>query len=123
MAQSGKVLIIAIDGAVRDSLSLLLNHVGFAVTALASCDEFPGTSDLSGRCCLVLDVEFDDDRSFRFLDRLRAEQPHIPVVALASRLADRRLADRQPFAAVLEKPALGGEVVKAVRAAMARFGH
>lgn len=70
----------------------------------------------------MIDIHGDDDKPFDLLDRLRSDQPHLPVVVTASAIGDRRLL-RRPHLAVIEKPMLGGTVVEAVRAAMARFGH
>ena len=122
MTSPGKVFIIAADDAIRDSLSVLLEHSGFSVTALASCHTFPGMLESSGRSCLLIDIHGEDDTPFELLDRLRLEQPHLPAIALVSAPGDRRVL-RRPHLAAIEKPMLGGAIVEAVRTAMARFGH
>jgi two-component system response regulator FixJ len=117
------VHVIDDEGAVRDSLSLLLNLNGYDARAYDSAAAFlaagSGHDPLSG--CVVTDVRMPGIDGVELLARLKASGAALPVIVMTGH-GDIPLAVeamKGGAADFLEKPFEAGALLAAVRAALA----
>ena len=84
-----RILVVDDDDNLRQTLSMLLEHAGYLVTASSSAQE--------SLCCLenetfdlvFLDMAVPDLDQFHLLPRMRQRYPHVPVMLLTGHsLAD-----------------------------------
>jgi len=119
--QRDTIAIVDDDTAVRDSLSLLLEVVGYMVEAFASAAEFlQAKQDKIG--CLILDHHMPGMTGLELAARLRTDGNEIPIMlitgspspAMIARAAELRV-DR-----VVEKPPEEGPLLEFLERAMSR---
>jgi two-component system, LuxR family, response regulator FixJ len=101
----GKIAVIDDDAAVRDSLRLLLEIVGYPVETFESAAEFLG-ADLQHLPCLIADYHMPYMTGLELAERLRADGPNIPILLMTGSPTSALLARAAEvgFDRVLEKP-------------------
>lgn len=115
MARQATIYVIDDDHAVRDSLRMLLEVEGFAVVDFASGAEFLRAARADGPACLLLDVNMPGMSGIELLERVRGDNPLMPVVLMTGRpsRATARAAERAG-AALLEKPFRARELLDVI---------
>jgi FixJ family two-component response regulator len=122
-ANSGVVVVIDDDAAVRDALQFSLQIEGFAVRT------YPGAWDLliEGRMadcgCLVVDQHMAEMNGLELIERLRSHQVSAPAILITSH-PNAMLRDRAAKAGVpiVEKPLLGSALVDHIRQSLDHCG-
>jgi two-component system response regulator FixJ len=82
MAQDNIVCIVDDDEAVRDSLLILLETMGFAAQAFASGLAFLDACETLAAGCALLDVRMPKMSGLEVQDRLQTILPNLPVIIL-----------------------------------------
>jgi len=80
MAQEPVVCIVDDDEAVRESLQVLLETMGYTVKAYESGIAFLENCGSLGPGCVLLDVRMPHMNGLEVQERLKAERPDLPVV-------------------------------------------
>ena len=113
------IFIVDDDGAVRDSLRLLLECEGFEARAFASGQEFldgaqPGPTD-----CLILDVQMPGMNGLDLLEAMRRAGSLLTVIVITARLeiATKMRALAAGARAVFEKPCPIAQLIELIRSA------
>lgn len=123
MTISGRVHVIDDDDAVRDSLAMLLDAVGFQVTAYASATAFLDGLDGAPSGCIVTDVCMPEVSGLDLLRRLSDRLGQFPVIVLTGE-ADVPMAVealKNGARDFIEKPYPPDAIIAAVRQALARM--
>lgn len=82
MANEPVVCVVDDDAAVRDSLQVLLETMGYAVEVYDSGVAFLQNCATLGAGCVLLDVRMPQMNGLEAQERLRAERPDLPVVVV-----------------------------------------
>ncbi|MFI5011156.1 MAG: response regulator transcription factor [Hyphomicrobiales bacterium] len=100
------VYIVEDDEANRSSLREVLEIYGYSVVTFATGEDFLDRAEMSGRGCVILDVNLPGASGLEVLQRLRSRQVSIPAVIVSGRAtADMRAqASRLEALAFFEKP-------------------
>jgi two-component system response regulator FixJ len=115
------VYIVDDDAAVRDSLSILLESHGFAVSECASGNAFLDAYRDGGSGCIVLDMNMPGLSGLEVLNLLRDRRESVPVIAITGR-GDPALRARLVEAgalAVFDKPIEAEDLIEALESAFA----
>lgn len=116
------VYVVDDDDAVRDSLQLLLEAEGYAVSAYGRGDAFLADCDPARAGALVLDLNMPGLSGFEVMSELAARRVRLPTVVVSGWLPADAGARRQVIAAgaraLIEKPFDTRRLVTAVGAAM-----
>jgi two-component system response regulator FixJ len=115
------VYIVDDDAAVRDSLSILLESHGFAVSEYASGNAFLDAYRDGGSGCIVLDMNMPGLSGLEVLNLLRDRRESVPVIAITGR-GDPALRARLVEAgalAVFDKPIEAEDLIEALESAFA----
>lgn len=113
---SHTIYIVDDDEAVRDSLTALLEAVGYATRAFASYEAFCDSFKPAEKACLLLDLQLPPYGGEDFLACLSDRARQLPVIVMsgaARNTKDRSL--RSGAAAFIEKPLDSDELVRALR--------
>ena len=113
------VFLVDDDDAVRDSLRLLFETYGLAVSDFASASEFLRHGALPTNACLVLDVHMPNMTGLDLVEKLAAAGALPPTVMISGR-AEGETIKRATAAGVfgfLHKPFDGAKLVTTVRQA------
>lgn len=123
MTTGGAVHVIDDDEGVRDSLALLLDAAGFAVTAYPSATAFLEGLGHAAPGCVVTDVEMPDVSGLDLLRRLGDRLDRFPVIVLTGAASVPIAVEALKSGALdlIEKPYAGETIVEAVRKALARM--
>jgi two-component system, LuxR family, response regulator FixJ len=107
------------DRAVLNSLRFSLEIEGFDVHLFHSAADLLGQQHFPERGCLVLDYKLPDGDGLDILARLRHRGVSLPAIIMTTAPEDalRRRA-RMAGAAIVEKPELGGRLVRAIHLAL-----
>jgi two-component system phosphate regulon response regulator OmpR len=91
MAENGKILLVDDDPRVRTMLVRYLEGLGFAVQAVGSGVQMDRHLEREYYDLLLLDVMMPGEDGFSICRRLRAQEPHLPIIMLTARgdLSDR----------------------------------
>ena len=113
------IYVVEDDGAVRDSLQVLLESEGFAVVAFASAEAFLSETQPDGAGCLLLDWHLSGMSGHELLNVLRRDKMEIAVVLMSGDpdTAMRRAAERHG-APLLVKPVAAENLLRAVEDAL-----
>jgi len=84
-----RLSIVDDDESVRESLLDLLEHLGFAVQAFASADEFLQSPAISETDCLILDMMMPKMTGPELYDELIRRKIFIPVVFASAHSAEQ----------------------------------
>jgi FixJ family two-component response regulator len=122
MVERKLVSVVDDDESVRESLPDLLRSFGFEVRAFASAEEFLAPADFDGVDCLVLDVAMPRMTGPELQQELARRKLDIPIVFITAHSDSKATAEviRRGAVACLIKPFSETEIVKAVKAALAR---
>ena len=84
MANRSLVSVVDDDESVRESLPGLLQHVGYAVQAFASAEEFLAASTADKTSCLILDVGLPGMSGPELQQELMRRGKAIPIVFITA---------------------------------------
>ncbi len=82
MEQTYSVYIVDDDEAVRDSLQILLDAVGYETQAFSCGPDFLDACDSSFKGCVLLDVRMPQMSGLEVQERLRTICPDLPVIII-----------------------------------------
>jgi len=107
------------DDAVRDSLCMLLEVEGIAISAYASAEAFLRAASTAGDC-VVTDAQMPGLGGVGLMQTLRARGLEIPVILITGRMESAVRAQALALGAfrLVEKPFAPDEILGAVRAAL-----
>ena len=123
MSRGGIVHVIDDDEAVRDSLAMLLDAVGFSVTAHVSAAAFLDRLDRAPSGCIVTDVCMPEVSGLDLLRRLSDRLAQFPVIVLTGE-ADVPMAVealKNGARDFIEKPYPPDAIIEAVSRALERM--
>ena len=83
------VAIVDDDGRVRISVADLLQSAGFAIKTFSSSEEFLNSGDQEKIGCLIVDVRMPRMNGLQLLEKVKQEQPDLPVVIVTGYRDDR----------------------------------
>ena len=114
-----RVYVVEDDGAVSDSLRVLLESEGFTVAVFASAEALLSETQPDGAGCLLLDGHLPGMSGHELLEVLRRERMEIAVVLMSGDPDPRmlRAADRHGVP-LLRKPVAAEELLRAVEDAL-----
>ncbi|MFZ5718647.1 MAG: response regulator FixJ [Pseudomonadota bacterium] len=117
------VHVIDDDEAVRDSLAMLLDAVGFSVTAYASAAAFLDGIDRASSGCIVTDVCMPEVSGLDLLRRLSDRLAQFPVIVLTGEADVPMAVEALKCGAkdFIEKPYPPDAIIAAVRQALERM--
>jgi FixJ family two-component response regulator len=123
MAGSAKQFVVAVDDdfRVRESIESLVESAGYALLMFSSAEEFLQSGALAGASCLITDVRMPGMNGIELGRRIRKERPELPVIFISAHNDDdtRRRAVDEGAASFLYKPFDAGELLEAIRVALA----
>jgi two-component system, LuxR family, response regulator FixJ len=116
-ASVGNPLVVVVDddASVRDSLKILLELEGFAVSVYAAGADLLEATELPGCACFVIDQDLPGIKGLDLAAHLRIRQISAPVIlvtGLASKTVRARAADAG--IPVIEKPRLGNDLLDTI---------
>ena len=115
------VFVVDDNDAVRESVKVFLDLLGFRVEVFGSVPEFVNGHGKLGKCCLILDHEMQPTTGLDFLESGAGRDLGIPVILItgqANRSIEQRARD-VGVAAFLEKPLPLKSLVEHIRNLMA----
>ena len=117
------IYVVEDDGAVRDSLRLLLESEGFNVVASASAEAFLSETQPDRAGCLLLDCHLPGMSGHELLEVLSRGKMEVAVVAMSGDPdpALRRAAERHG-APLLVKPVPAEDLLRAIEDALRAAG-
>jgi FixJ family two-component response regulator len=121
-SQTPLLLLVDDDASFRKAIVRLLSVAGFDVVGFASPREFLDYPDRAAASCLVLDVAMPELDGLELQQALIADGSEIPIVFLTGHgdIPKSVQAMKQGAVDFLTKPVDGEELLKAIRAAVAR---
>ena len=114
------ILVVDDDAFVRDSLSVLLETIGFAVRSYASGSELLAGGQHGDAGCLIIDQHMPGLDGLTTLAALRRDGSDLPTILITGR-GDAEIAARAAelgAIAVLEKPFTAARLLELARAAL-----
>lgn len=117
----GCIYIVDDDDAVRDSVRILLEALGYDVRVFASGPEFLASFDGRHGACLILDINMPDMDGLEVLDAVDTGWPGLPVIMITGRGdgASKVQALRNGAIVLLEKPFGDVALVRSIERALA----
>jgi len=123
MAGFAKLSVVAVDDdfRVRESIESLVESAGYAPLMFSSAEEFLQSGTLVGARCLITDVRMPGINGIELQRRVRIERPDLPVIFISAHNDDetRQRAFDEGAASFLYKPFDAGELLEAIRVALA----
>ena len=116
------IVIVDDDASVRDSLSILLETLGFTVLTYGSGSEFLAGGRGKDAGCLIFDQHMPEGDGLTMLSLLRGEGVNAPAILITGRL-DAAIAARAAelgVTAVLDKPFRPAQLVETVLTSLRR---
>ena len=122
MTEGGKILLVDDDPRLRTMLVRYLEGQGFAVHAAASGVQMDRQLEREYYGLLLLDVLMPGEDGFSICQRLRVQEPHLPIIMLTARgdLSDRVQGLDVGADDYLSKPFSPRELLARVRAVLKR---
>jgi two-component system response regulator FixJ len=114
------VVVVDDDASIRDSLKVLLELEGFAVSVYSGGVELLEATELPGCACFVIDQDMPGIKGLDLVACLRDRRiaaPMILITSLPSKTVSARAADAG--VPIVEKPLLGNDLLDNIRAAVA----
>lgn len=115
------VLVVEDDDAVRSSVCLLLEALGYAVRAFRNAEEFLAATDGQEADCLLLDYHLTGMSGMDLLELLRQRHPGPPAIMITANgkgLAAR--VEKVGSALLLKKPIAGQALAQYLDALIAK---
>ena len=121
LAESGTVLVVDDDAAVRAALKFALEVEGFVVRVYDGPQALLDDSGLPDRACLVIDYRMPELDGIELVDVLRRRNVTLPAILISGRVSKQlqTLARRSGLTRVLEKPLSDTTLVENIRGALA----
>jgi FixJ family two-component response regulator len=123
MTGFARQFVVAVDDdfRVRESIESLVESAGYAPLMFSSAEEFLQSGTLPGARCLITDVRMPGINGIELQRRIRIERPDLPVIFISAHNDDetRRRAFDEGAASFLYKPFDAGELLEAIRVALA----
>jgi FixJ family two-component response regulator len=100
------VYIVDDDRAIRESMTAVIESMGFQSQGFSSAEDFLARADTTRRGCLVLDVRMPGMSGFELQERLADDGVMLPIIFYSGHGDISRLNDKLPpgVVAYLEKP-------------------
>jgi FixJ family two-component response regulator len=115
--------VVAVDDdfRVRESIESLVESAGYAPLMFSSAEEFLQSGTLVGAKCLITDVRMPGINGIELQRRIRIERPDLPVIFISAHNDEetRQRAFNEGAANFLYKPFDAGELLEAIRVALA----
>lgn len=120
-AQDATVFVLDDEPAVRDSLRDLLESEHYQVHTFGSPSEFLQVANPKQRACLILDLKMPEMNGLDVLQAVMRQKPKLPTVVLTAYAEVPSVVTAMKTGAVnlLEKPCSDGQLLDAVRDAIA----
>lgn len=121
-SQSGTVLLVDDDAAVRSALKFSLEMEGFTVRLYDRAAALLADKSLPAHACLVVDLRMPGMDGLEMIDALRARRVGLPAILIVSERASTQLnnrARRSGVDRVLEKPLSDSALIESIRHAFA----
>jgi FixJ family two-component response regulator len=111
------------DESVRVASSSLLRSLGWEVSLYPSAESFLDADPLDGLACVITDLNMPGMSGLQLQQRLRALNPHVPVMFITAFASDaaRRQALDGGAVCFLSKPVDGGAVADCLEHIKAGF--
>lgn len=121
LAESGTVLVVDDDAAVRAALKFALEVEGFDVRVYDGPQALLDDLRLPDHACLVIDYRMPDLDGIELVDALRRRNVTLPAILISGRVSKQlqTLARRSGLTRVLEKPLSDTTLVENIRGALA----
>ena len=123
MAGSAQQFVVAVDDdfRVRESIESLVESAGYTPLIFPSAEAFLESGALIRAMCLITDVRMPGMNGIELQRRIRTERPELPVIFISAHNDDetRRRAFDEGAASFLYKPFDAGELLEAIRVALA----
>ena len=123
MAGFEKQFVVAVDDdfRVRESIESLVESAGYTPLIFPSAEAFLESGTLIRAMCLITDVRMPGMNGIELQRRIRTERPELPVIFISAHndVATRRRAFDEGAANFLYKPFDAGELLEAIRVALA----
>ena len=84
MTQAPVISIIDDDDSVRVSTSRLVRSLGLITYTFASAKDFLDSPQLTGTCCLIVDVQMPAMTGLELQDLLRAQDRSVPMIFISA---------------------------------------
>lgn len=78
------VLVVDDDPAMLKGLKRLLRQNGYDSVVFSSAEEFEKHDDFDSACCVVLDINLNNESGIELRDRLRAAGVSLPVIYITA---------------------------------------
>ncbi len=112
------LILVEDDAAVLGSLSFALETEGFTVASFGSAEALMRSSISIVDACLIVDQMLPGVSGLDLLEQLRTKNPTQKAILLVSLITPQiELRAKRNGLTIVEKPLLGGALVKAIRAA------
>jgi len=123
MAGFEKQFVVAVDDdfRVRESIESLVESAGYTPLIFPSAEAFLESGTLIRAMCLITDVRMPGMNGIELQRRIRTERPELPVIFISAHNDDatRRRAFDEGAVSFLYKPFDAGELLEAIRVALA----
>jgi len=121
---SGTVLVVDDDAAVRSALKFALEVEGFNVQLYAGSEALLADTDLPERSCLVVDYRMPGIDGLELIEILRARHVTVPAILISGRISKqlRSRAEHSGVVRVLEKPLSDTALIEGIRAVLGSAG-
>ncbi len=121
MSERPHIAVIDDDESVRESVVSLVESVGYDATLFGSAEEFLNSPHIEKVNCLILDVRLPGMSGLQLHARMRAKKQPIRTVFITAHIDEPACAWAMETGAVafLYKPFQAGELLRALRAAVA----
>jgi two-component system, LuxR family, response regulator FixJ len=117
---SGSVIVVDDDAAVRNSLKFALELEGLTVRAYEDADALLADAALPTKGCLIVDYYMPTMNGVDLVKCLRRRHVDLPAILITAKATDemRRNAARAGIRQVLEKPLEDSSLVDSIRGAL-----
>jgi|HubBroStandDraft_6_1064221.scaffolds.fasta_scaffold705711_2 two-component system response regulator FixJ len=115
------IYVVVDDDAVRDSICVLMESLGFGTCAFGSANALLRGDRMAVKSCLIVDDALPGVSGFELLDRLRSEGLQAPAIVITQRVsAGAQAASDRVGALLLQKPYTGDKLIGCLVKAFAR---
>ncbi len=118
---TGPVIVVDDDDAVRQSLKFVLEIEGLQVRAYCDGAQLLAEPNMPTQGCLIVDYNMPGMNGIELVEHLRTRHVDLPAILMTGRISDhiRRKAGKAGFNQVIEKPLQDDSLVETIRTALA----